>query len=121
MRERTIRAAVNLQMRGYKPGQVIGVSAKNSHNLAPVVFAAYCLGCPVNALATSFVKTEVVHMFTITKPSVVFCDVEEHEKMVESLQGCGIEAKIITMNGKIDGCEQVEDLLVETGLESTFR
>lgn len=121
IRERTIRTALNLQKRGYEAGQVFGIMAKNSHNVAPVIFAAYCLGCPYNSLATSFVKEEMKHMLNITKPSLIFCDVEAYEKMVESLAECEIEAKIITMNGKIDGCEQIEELFVETGLESMFR
>lgn len=121
IRERTIRAALNLQKRGYKPRQVFGVVARNSHNLAPIVFAAYCMGCPVNALAVAFAKEEIVHMLNITKPCVIFCDVDVYDKLVESLRESGIDAKIITMNGRIVSCEHVDDLLVETGLEATFR
>lgn len=121
MRELTIRASLNLQKRGYKPGDVLGVIATNTDYLAPIVGASYCTGCPINALATSFVKDEIKHMFGITKPSVVFCDVEVYDRLIESLAECGVQAKIITMNGKIYGCEEVEDLFVETGLESTFR
>lgn len=79
------------------------------------------MGCPVNALSTTFVAFEIVHMLKITKPSLVFCDVQEYEKMVECLAECGNEAAIITINGKIESCEHIEDLLVATGLESTFQ
>lgn len=79
------------------------------------------MGCPVNALAVAFVKEEISHMLNITKPSVIFCDVEVYDKLVESLQEVGIDVKIITMNGRIASCEHVDDLLVETGFESTFR
>lgn len=60
-------------------------------------------------------------MLNISKPCLIFCDVEAYDKIVACLEECGIEAKIITMNGKVDGCEQVDDLFVETGLESTFK
>lgn len=85
------------------------------------MFAAYCLGCPYNALALSFAKDEVKHMLGITKPCLVFCDVEVYDKMVECLAECELDAKIITMNGKITTGDHVDELFVETGLESTFR
>lgn len=121
IRMRTIRVALNLRQRGYKAGQVFGIIASRSHNLAPIIYASFCLGCPYNTLAVSFAKEEIKHMLNITKPRLVFCDVEAYDKLAESLEECHLEAKIITMNGKIGGCEQIEDLLAETVLESTFR
>lgn len=35
IRIKSIRAAQNLQKRGYKRSQVVGIIAKNSHHLAP--------------------------------------------------------------------------------------
>lgn len=99
---------------------MFGIMAKRSHNIVPIMFAAYCLGCPYNALSPSYEKLEVRHMLSITRPSVVFCDVDKYEQMVACLADSGVEAKIITMDGKVDECEQVEDLFVETGSESTF-
>lgn len=121
IRARTIRIAINLQKRDYKARQVFTIIARNTENLVSVVFAAFCLGCPINPLDTSFGHNEIKHMLSITKPSLIFCDVDVHEKVVQSLQSLGSEAKIITMNGKVDSYEQVEDLLVATGEESIFR
>lgn len=78
------------------------------------------MGCPINALDTSFAKNEIKHLLSITKPSLVFCDVDVHNKLVECLRDLGNVANIITLNGKVDSSEQVEDLLVPTGSESTF-
>lgn len=97
------------------------IIAKNSHNVAPIVFAAFCLGCPYNALPVSFAKEEIEHMLAITRPRLVFCDVAAYGKMGECLAKCGIEAKIITIDGKIDGCEHVDELFVESALEHSFR
>lgn len=120
IRERTIRAALNLQARGFKPGQVFGIIAKNSHNVAPIVFASFCIGCPISVLDTSFGRHEIKHMFSITKPSLVFCDDEVYDNLTESLKEIGIKAKIILMDGERGSEEKVDDLLQSTGLESTF-
>lgn len=121
MRERTIRIALNLQQRGFKTGQVFTIMGQNTTNMAPTLFAAYCMGCPVNTLAMSYVKEDIVHMLNITKPSLVLCDVQAYDRMVESLKECAIDVPIITIDGKVGSGEQVDDLLVANGLESTFR
>lgn len=120
LREQTIRAALNLRLRGYTEGQVFTVMAKNSEHLASIVIAAFCIGCPISPLATSFGKNEIIHMLNITKPSLIFCDVDCHDRLVESLQAVGNPAKIITFNGKVGESEHVEDLFVATGTESSF-
>lgn len=94
--------------------------AKNSEHLASIVIAAFCIGCPISPLATSFGKNEIIHMLNITKPSLIFCDVDCHDRLVDSLQAVGNPAKIITFNGKVGESEQVEDLFVATGTESSF-
>lgn len=106
--------------RGYKAKQVFTIVARNSENLAPVVFAAFCIGCPINVLDTSFGKNEIKHMLGITKPSLVFCDADVHDKMKECLKELDNDAKIITFDGKVGSADQVDDLLKEAEAESTF-
>lgn len=120
IRQRTIRAALNLLNRGYKANQVFTIVARNSENLAPIVFAALCIGCPINVMDTSFGKNEIKHMLSITKPSLVFCDADVHDKMKECLKEIGNGSKIITFDGKVGSSEQVDDLLVKAEAESTF-
>lgn len=120
LRVRTIRAAINLKARGYTEKQVFTIVAKNSENLAPIVFASFCIGCPINPLATSFGKVEIKHMLNVTKPSLVFCDADIHDKVLQCLLEVGNGAKIITFNGKVGDSEQVEDLFVKSAAEFTF-
>lgn len=120
IRERTIRAAVNFQKRGYKEKEVFTIIARNSEHLAPIVFAAFCIGCPINPLDTSFGENEIKHMLSVTKPSLILCDADVHEKVAGCLYDLSSNAKIITFNGKVRGSEQVEDLIKETGAESSF-
>lgn len=120
IRLKTIRAAQNLQQRGYKEKQVFGFMAKNSQHLSQIVFASFCLGCPINPLDTSLGKTEVMHMLNITKPSLMFCDTDVYDLVNECLKELGNNAKVITLNGKKGNCEQAEDLFVETKKENLF-
>lgn len=111
---------MNLQNRGYKERQVFTLIARNSEHLAPITFAAFCLGCPINPLDTSFGDNEIMHMLNITKPNLVFCDADVHENVARCLVDLSNIAKIITFNGKVGDSEQVEDLFVETGAEPLF-
>lgn len=117
---RTVRAAQNLQKRGYQPKEIFGFVAKNSHHLAPIVFASFCLGCPINTLDPSFGKVEILHMLNITKPRLMFCDAESYSLVSECLKELKNEAKVFTFGGQTGNSETVESLFIETGAENSF-
>lgn len=94
--------------------------AKNSHNVAPILFASWFLGCPINAMDVSFGVKETVHMMSITQPRVIFCDASFYEKVRESVNELGLEAEIITIGGQCGDSEPLENLMVENGDESNF-
>lgn len=120
IRIRIIRAAQNLQKRGVNTKMVFGVLAKNSHHLAPIVFASMCLGCPVNALDPTFKKSELLHMLKTTEPALMFCDSEAYDLVKECLIELGNPAKIFVFGDSKDGAESVENLFDETHDEDTF-
>lgn len=117
---KTIRAAQNLKMRGCKSKQVIGIMAANSDYLTPIVYAAFCLGCPISALSSCVDKSDVVRMFGMTEPTVVFCDVEVHDLVKQSLDELKNAAKFFTFNGTKGGSEPVENLFAKTKMEERF-
>lgn len=117
---KTIRAAQNLQTRGYQTNQVFSLMTRHLENVAPIVFAAYYLGCPVNPLHWSFGKDEIVQIFRTTKPSVIFCEIENYLVLVESLRELKMNAKIFTFNGQTHDSESVTNLFLETGIEIHF-
>lgn len=119
IRIKTIRAAQNLQNRGYKSKQVYGLLARNSHHLAPIVFASICIGCPVNTLDPCFGKTEITHMLNVVKPALMFCDADLYDLLKECLIELGNDAKIFTFGDK-DGAEPVENLFSETHCEDGY-
>lgn len=115
----TIRAAQNLQKRGYNSKQIIGINSLNEPYLAPIIFAALCLGCPVNPLYSKW-KPDIIEMFTLTEPAIIFCEIEKYDVTVECLTEIGSKAKIFTLNGVKGGSEAVESLFAETGMENEF-
>lgn len=107
-------------MRGYNSKQVFGVLAKNSHHLAPVVFASLAIGCAVNTLDPQFKKNELLHMLKTTKPKLMFCDIEAYELVIECLRELGNDAKVFTIGGRKSGSDSIECLFAETGNEMDF-
>lgn len=116
----TIRTAINLQNRGYKPKQVFGLMAKNSYHVAPIVFGSISIGCPINTLDPSFKKADLIHMLNTIKPALMFCDVEVYDLVKECLTELGNDAKMFTFGGSKGDAEPVEDLFSETHNEDYF-
>lgn len=119
LRLMTVRAAQNLQKRGYNLKQIIGINSLNEPYLAPIIFAALCLGIPVNPLYSKW-KPDIIEMFTSTDPAIIFCEIEKYDITVECLTEMKLEAKIFTLNGLKGDSEAVENLFVETGMEDEF-
>lgn len=120
IRVTTVRAAQNLQRRGFNTKQIIGLVANNSHHVTPIVFASMCLGCPLNAMDASFGKSELIHMLNTTRPLLIFCDIDAYEATADSLNELGVSATIFTFGGSKPGTETVENLFAETGEENVF-
>lgn len=50
----TIRAAQNITKLGSQKDAIIGIVANNHQHLAPIVFVAISIGCPINVLHHTF-------------------------------------------------------------------
>ncbi|XP_031628269.1 4-coumarate--CoA ligase-like 7 [Contarinia nasturtii] len=121
IRLKTIRGAQNLQNLGYEPKQVFSLMAKNSHHVAPIVFASISIGCSVNTLDPTFGKIELIHMLNTTKPCLVFCDDDNYDLVSECLTELKNDAKVFTFgNDTKDGAESVDSLFSETNIEDDF-
>lgn len=120
IRRQTVRAALNLQKIGCNKGDIFGIVAKNSHYLAPIVYASLCIGCPINTLDPSFTKLELMHMLSISRPKVMFCDASVYDLVQECLNDLGNTAKVFTFSGQSGKSIRVEDLFEDVEGESTF-
>lgn len=116
----TVRAAQNLLQRGFHSRQVFGFIAENSDHLVPMYLASICLACPIVPLHSTLSVNEIRNVLTKTKPSVIFCDTEAHDKLTEALNELKLNAKIFIFGEGINDSEPVENLLIETGKESDF-
>lgn len=121
MKIKTIRAAQNIEKLGYKAGEVISFVSKNTESLFPIIFASFCIGCPINVLAPKFGKTEISHVLKRTKPALLFCSLEAYELVNECMIDSNNNAKIFTFGGKKGNSEVAESLFRETGDEANFR
>lgn len=121
LRLKTVRAALKLQELGFMKNDVLAVVAKNNHDLVPLVFAAFCLGCPVNALGISFDQSELVHMLGITKPKGVFCEVENFDVVEASLRELQNDSPIFTFEKKVAGSISVDSFFRECINENSYQ
>lgn len=117
---KTIRIAQNLQKRGVKSQQVFGFMVNHADYLTPILLASMCLSCPINAMHPLLSKQEIAQVLTITKPTIIFCAIDEYGRINEVLQELRMSPKVFILNGNINGLESVEELFVETGTEKLF-
>lgn len=121
VRMMSIRAAQNLQRRGYTTKQVVGIMARNVPHLAPIVCTCVFLGCPINPMGMEkFDKSNTQRIFRLTEPCLIFCEVDAYDFIVECLTELEMDVKIFTFNGSKGGSEPVENLFKATGIEEDF-
>lgn len=115
----TIRAAQNLEARGYGAKQVVGIVARDVPHLIPIVFASLCLGHPMNIMNMTF-KADMLRMLSISEPRLIFCEIEKMDLLVECLNELKMTPQIFTFNGTKGGSEPVECLFAPTGNEEDY-
>lgn len=114
MRVRTIKITSHLIKCGYEQNDVVGIIASNSENLAPVVFACLTLGMPINTLAPVMLESDILQMYSKTRPKVVFCDADIIETLKSAMEKIKLDCEIITLRHKVKGFQFVDELLNET-------
>lgn len=120
MRMKTVRAAQNLQKRGFKTGDVFGFMVDHTDNLAPILMASLCLANKISPLHPTLSKNEIVRFFLEAKPSAAFCEVSACDQLLEALKELPFKVQVFTFDGYVNGCEHVDSLFVETGEENCF-
>uniref|UniRef100_A0A182SQX3 AMP-dependent synthetase/ligase domain-containing protein n=1 Tax=Anopheles maculatus TaxID=74869 RepID=A0A182SQX3_9DIPT len=74
LRRRSVRFAKFLIASNYRVGDVIVLIARNSDNVAPIVFGCFLAGVTLNTLDPSFGLEEVEHIMRLTRPLAVIGD-----------------------------------------------
>ncbi|XP_053668453.1 probable 4-coumarate--CoA ligase 1 [Anopheles marshallii] len=74
LRRRSVRFAKFLIASDYQLGDVVVLIARNSDNVAPIVFGCFLAGVTLNTLDPSFGLEEVEHLLRLTRPRTVIGD-----------------------------------------------
>ncbi|GAB0089088.1 4-coumarate--CoA ligase 1 [Sergentomyia squamirostris] len=119
--DQMICIASNLIDRGAKRDSVIAIMARNGHLIAPTIFASFVLAIPVNTLDPNYSVDEAAHMFSQTKPNIVFCDYENYEIVRSANVKIGNNMRIINFGERIQNIENIDDYLVKTGREKSVQ
>lgn len=122
IRLNAIRAAQNLQKRGFKPRQKFCLMTEINDHLLSILLASIGLACPFVPLSPILSKDEIVRILAKIKPTVIFCDVEAelYDLLKEALNELRLDIKVFTFKQHTDDVEFVESLFQETGEENTF-
>jgi 4-coumarate--CoA ligase len=110
---RSIKMANYLKNQSYVQNDVVGIIARNSENLAPVIFASLALGMPINPLDSIMKKSDIVHVWRKIKPKIIFCDHDDVELAQSALNELKLDAKICTFLEKVGQLPYVDDILKE--------
>lgn len=119
---RSIRVAQNLIKMGIVQNDVVGIMARNSHNLASVVFGCHFIGAPINTLDPTFEEADVTHMLNLTKPKLMFCDHDLEKLIKRILTKLELDIPIVVFGlpSKF-GAIYINEVLAETGIEHNFK
>lgn len=116
----TVRAAINLRRFGCERGRKIFLLSDNISDLAPLAFAAICLGCPLVALVTSSSQSECEYFINLTRPEFVICEIGYYTMLKECFANLKIRAKVFTMNGQAEDSISTDILFEYVDNESEF-
>lgn len=111
MYARSIKIANHLIKYGYKQGDIVGLISHNSDNVAPVIFACLTLGLTINPLATTMNVNDMIHIYSMTKPQLIFVDSTVFETVREAVDRLKIDARFLTLLDRVEGYEFVDDIL----------
>lgn len=117
---KAIRAAENVQRLGYKSNDVFAIMARNSKDVAPIVFGALFNGCAMNTLDPNFGAVELTHMLKTTKPVLIFCDLDVYDLVAKCLKETEMNSSVFTFGGQKSDSKSVDSLFTKTGTEDQF-
>lgn len=114
------RAARNLMKNGIKFGDVIGLVAKNTTYVTPIVLGCILIGAPINTLDPTFDSHEIAHIFRQTKPKLVFCDHDSLTAVNMALDEVESEADVVTITEEMSDVRHVMEFFQQMENEREF-
>ncbi|XP_073838508.1 probable 4-coumarate--CoA ligase 1 [Musca autumnalis] len=106
--KRTVLVARHFERLHLQQCDIIGLCAGNTDYIAPLVFGAFAAGLTISTLDPSFEKAGIKHVYSLTKPRMMFCGGDLYERVREALDECNLSGtKIYTMTNHIEGVPNI--------------
>lgn len=120
MRVQSVRVATNLQRFGCVRGKRIFVFIGNAVEVAPLVFGAIYLGCPLMPIITCVSQAECEFYVKLTKPDFVVCHVKFYNMLSKCFENLEMHATFFTVDGQTDDSVAVQRLFEPVENESNY-
>ncbi|KAH8301567.1 hypothetical protein KR059_006097, partial [Drosophila kikkawai] len=114
-----IRIAQIFKKKGLQYPDVIGLAVRNSTYVMSLAVACFLNGTPFHAVNPEMDDATMTHVFSITKPKLIFCDGQEYEKVLASTKEW--QPEILTVTEPIEGVPHIESLLEPTPTEVFYQ
>ncbi|XP_077545657.1 uncharacterized protein LOC144158570 isoform X2 [Haemaphysalis longicornis] len=102
LEETTERIAAGFQDLGVKPGDTVAFVSSNSVDLVMALVATTLAGATIACAKATFNEREIEAVLNLTKPSLVFCDMNSAEKARKACQDVA-SVKVLVATGDCDG------------------
>ncbi|XP_043065707.1 luciferin 4-monooxygenase-like [Drosophila bipectinata] len=114
-----IRMAQIFKKRGLKHSDVIGIAARNSTYVTPLGVACLFNTTPFHAVNPTYDEGTTNHVFSITKPSLIFCDGQDYQKILAAT--IAWKPEIFTVTEPLQGVPHIDSLLNPTPTELFYQ
>uniref|UniRef100_A0A1I8MW05 AMP-binding enzyme n=1 Tax=Musca domestica TaxID=7370 RepID=A0A1I8MW05_MUSDO len=116
--KRTVQAAKYFEKLQLQQCDMIGLCAGNTDYVAPLVFGALAAGLSISTLDPSFDTAGIKHVYSLTRPRLMFCDGELYERARTALDECQLTAtKIYTMSNHRDGVPSIMEFFDDDSVD----
>ncbi|XP_017070676.1 luciferin 4-monooxygenase-like [Drosophila eugracilis] len=110
------RVASYMRQIGLTQDDIVGIMGRYTAHLTAVAYACFFNGTPFHALHNAFEESTIEHLFGITKPRLIFCDGDEHEKVKVATRN--LQVKIVTMRNHPKGSLRIQDIMTTPVVEN---
>ncbi|KAH8270142.1 hypothetical protein KR018_004654 [Drosophila ironensis] len=118
LQENAMRVASYMRNMGVGQQQVVGLMARHTTHMSAVAYACFFNGTPVHCLHKSYELATIAKLYGLTRPSIVFCDGDEYEKVKKATAGLAVT--IVTMRNHQPGSVTI-DAVLATPIEENFQ
>ncbi|EDW76594.2 uncharacterized protein Dwil_GK15543 [Drosophila willistoni] len=105
----SMRVASYMRQLGLKQSDIVGIIGRNTTHIFAVVYACFFNGIAFHSLNIKYEEKTIENLYKITKPSLIFCDGDEYEKVQTATKDLNV--KIITMRNHTSESVTIEEVL----------